>query len=382
MSAAMSAETTREPTLRDSQRWVVKIGSALLLAGDGGGLDRPAIANWAAQLAAACEAGRQVVLVSSGAVAEGMIRLGWNERPRELGRLQAAAAVGQSGLVHCWEEALAACEQRAAQVLLARADLDSRQRYLNARTTLQELLALGVLPVVNENDSVATEEICFGDNDTLSGRIANLVDTDLLIILSDQVGLCEADPRLQPDAALIASGEAGEERLRHAAGSGVGALGRGGMATKVAAAELAARSGAHTVIADGREPDILTRIGAGEALGTLIRSTQEHPLAARKRWLASLVGAGTLELDAGAVRVLREQGRSLLPVGVTAVHGEFSRGDAVSCLDAQGQAVARGLVNYSAAETRELMGHSSAEIAERGQLRQTELIHRSNLTLL
>ncbi len=377
----MNTTLERSALVQGSRRWVVKIGSALL-TGDGAGLDRAAIANWSAQLAAECEAGRQVVLVSSGAVAEGMIRLNWRQRPHELGRLQAAAAVGQSGLVHCWEEALAARSRLAAQVLLARADLDSRQRYLNARTTLLELLALGVLPVVNENDSVATEEICFGDNDTLSGRIANLVDTDLLIILSDQVGLCGADPRVQPDAALIPEGNAGDVHLRRAAASGSGELGRGGMATKVAAAELAARSGAHTIIADGREPDVLTRIGAGSALGTLIRSTQAQPQAARKRWLSSLPTAGQLELDAGAVQVLIERGRSLLPVGVTAVHGEFDRGDVVSCVDPLGQAMACGLVNYSATETRELIGHSSAALSKRGLLRQTELIHRSNLALL
>ena len=377
----MNTTLERSALVQGSRRWVVKIGSALL-TGDGAGLDRAAIANWSAQLAAECEAGRQVVLVSSGAVAEGMIRLNWRQRPHELGRLQAAAAVGQSGLVHCWEEALAARSRLAAQVLLARADLDSRQRYLNARTTLLELLALGVLPVVNENDSVATEEICFGDNDTLSGRIANLVDTDLLIILSDQVGLCGADPRVQPDAALIPEGNAGDVHLRRAAASGSGELGRGGMATKVAAAELAARSGAHTIIADGREPDVLTRIGAGSALGTLIRSTQAQPQAARKRWLSSLPTAGQLELDAGAVQVLIERGGSLLPVGVTAVHGEFDRGDVVSCVDPLGQAMACGLVNYSATETRELIGHSSAALSKRGLLRQTELIHRSNLALL
>ena len=325
-----------------AKRWVVKIGSALL-TNDGRGLDHAAIAGWVDQMARLRQQGVELVLVSSGSVAEGMNRLGMAARPDELHRLQAAAAVGQMGLVQTYEACFKQHQMHTAQILLTHDDLSNRKRYLNARGTLGALIDWGVVPVVNENDTVVTDEICFGDNDTLAALVANLVVADALIILTDQEGLFESDPRKNPDAVLVSEAPAEDLRLDEMAGGG-GVLGRGGMATKVRAARLAARSGAATVIASGREADVLLRVKSGENLGTLL-TPECSPQAARKQWLAGhLKARGTLVLDAGAVKVLRDSGRSLLPVGVKQVTGDFSRGEMVLCVDEQGRVVARGLV--------------------------------------
>ncbi|MCL4316187.1 MAG: glutamate 5-kinase, partial [Gammaproteobacteria bacterium] len=349
--------------LTKTRRWVVKIGSALL-TNDGRGLDSGAVAQWSAQIAALCKQGAQVVLVSSGAVAEGMKRLGWAQRPHALHELQAAAAVGQMGLVQTYETCFQRHGKHTAQVLLTHEDLAQRDRYLNARSTLQTLLKLGVVPVVNENDTVATEEIRFGDNDTLAALVANLVEAETLVILTDQAGMYDADPRANPKAKLLHEWRAGDAQLEAMAGAGGGALGRGGMLTKVRAAAQAARSGAATVIAPGREAGVLTRIAAGEEIGTLLYAS-EGPVAARKQWLsAHLQVRGRLTLDAGAAKVLREAGKSLLPVGVTAVEGEFARGEVVACVNAEGREIARGLVNYSAEESRKIMRQPSDKIEQ------------------
>jgi glutamate 5-kinase len=368
--------------LAGSRRWVVKIGSALL-TDDGRGLNCAGICTWAGQMAALRGQGKEVVLVSSGSVAEGIRRLGWERRPVAVHQLQAAAAVGQMGLVQTYETCFQKHGLHTAQILLTHDDLSHRQRYLNARGTLRTLLDLGAVPVVNENDTVATDEIRFGDNDTLAALVANLVEADVLVILTDQAGLCERDPRIDPDASLISECRADAPELTGMAGSGSGALGRGGMLTKVRAARRAARSGASTLIAAGRESDVLTRLAAGEDLGTLLLPGRE-PLAARKQWLAGhLQVRGTLRIDDGAVRVLREAGSSLLPVGVTGVEGNFSRGEMVACRDPEGREVARGLVNYSAAEARRIMGQASRRIeALLGYADQPEMIHRDNLVLL
>jgi len=361
--------------------WVVKIGSALLTS-EGRGLDQQAIADWASQMAVLRNSGMDIVLVSSGAVAEGMQRLGWTERPHALYALQAAAAVGQMGLVQAYESAFQQHGMHTAQVLLTHDDLTHRQRYLNARSTLRELLALGVIPVVNENDTVVTEEIQFGDNDTLAGLVANLVEAERLVILTDQGGLYEADPRTQPDAKLVEKAQAGDVSLEAMAG-GSATLGRGGMKTKLRAAGLAARSGASTVIASGRRDDVLARIHRGESVGTLLEAGQEQQ-AARKQWLAGhLQMKGRLVLDAGAVKVLKESGRSLLAVGVKSVDGTFARGEMVACVDEQGNEVARGLVNYNADESRQIMGQPSERIELiLGYVDAAELIHRDNLVLV
>ncbi|GIX29815.1 MAG: glutamate 5-kinase [Porticoccaceae bacterium] len=374
-------EQSARARLAATRRWVVKIGSALLTA-DGRGLDRAAIAGWAAQMAALLDQGMELVVVSSGAVAEGVVRLGWRRRPEVLHELQAAAAVGQMGLIQAYETAFQRHGRHTAQILIDHDDVSNRRRYLNARRTLQTLIRLGVVPVVNENDTVVTDEIRFGDNDTLAALVAHLIDAELLVILTDQAGLFDRDPRRHPDARLVTFGRAGDPTLDALAGAG-GALGRGGMITKLRAARLAARSGAATLIAGGREPDVLLRIRAGEPVGTLLEAASE-PLAARKQWLAGqLQVRGRLVLDAGAVRVLREEGRSLLPVGVVAVEGDFSRGDLVACVDGEGREVARGLVNFSAAEARRILGQPSRRIAEiLGYCDDEELIHRDNLVLL
>jgi glutamate 5-kinase len=322
-----------------------------------------------------------VVLVTSGAVAAGMQRLGVRVRPRELHELQALAAVGQMGLVQVYETAFQQHGLHTAQVLLTHQDLTDRKRYLNARSTLRTLIRHGVVPVINENDTVATEEIRFGDNDTLGALVANLVEADVLVILTDQAGLFERDPRRDPGAALVTSGVAGDKHLLDMAG-GSGLLGRGGMRTKLLAAEKAARSGAATVIASGREPDVLGRVLAGETLGTYLVPAQGR-VAARKQWLAAPAQVrGQLMLDAGACKVIRESGRSLLPVGVQSVAGEFTRGEIVSCVDPDGHEVARGLVNYSAEEARRIMGQASDRIeAILGYVDEPELIHRDNLVV-
>lgn len=373
----MSQGRTR---LKQARRWVIKIGSALV-TNDGQGLNMASIAAWAADAATLWEAGREVVLVTSGAMAEGVVRLGWKRRPHALHELQAAAAVGQMGLVRAYETCFQRHGIKTAQVLLTHEDVANRQRYLNARSTLRTLLELRVIPVINENDTVATEEIRLGDNDTLGALAANLIEADVLVILTDQAGLFDKDPRHHPGAKLVMEANAGDPALEAMAGDG-GAWGRGGMRTKVRAARLAARSGTATVIAAGHEPSVITRLSAGEALGTLFLPGQ-GPLAARKQWLASgLKQQGSLLLDAGAVRVLREQGRSLLAVGVREVEGDFQRGALVVCLDPEGREVARGLVNYSASEARAIKGLPSDRIeATLGYADEPELIHRDNLVL-
>ncbi len=363
------------------RRWVVKVGSALL-ADRAGGVNVQLIEDWARQIVALRSTRCEIVLVSSGAVAVGMQRLDWTHRPHELHRLQAAAAVGQMGLIQIYEAAFQRHNVHTAQVLLTHADLTDRRRYLNARSTLRALLELDIVPVVNENDTVVTDEIRFGDNDTLAALVTNLVEADRLVILTDQAGLYDADPTLAPDAQLIAAGRAGDPVLESVAGPG-SALGRGGMLTKVQAAEKAARSGAATIIADGRQSDVLGRLAAGENLGTHLNPSAGR-LAARKQWLAGQLQAqGELVLDDGAVKVLREDGRSLLPVGVTAVRGDFQRGELVTCVNGAGGAVARGLINYNAAETRKIVGRPSGEI-ERilGYVDEAELIHRDNMVIV
>jgi glutamate 5-kinase len=361
---------------------VVKVGSSLV-TNDGRGLDVAAIARWAGQIAQLRTLGRRCVLVSSGAIAEGLQRLGWAKRPHALHELQAAAAVGQMGLAQCYESCFREHGLASAQVLLTHDDMADRRRYLNARFTLATLLELGVIPVINENDTVVTDEIKVGDNDTLGALVANLVEAEALVILTDQAGLYDADPRRTPGARLVEQANAGEARLVAMAGGTGTALARGGMLTKVLAAQRAARSGAHTVIASGHEPDVLLRLARGERIGTLLLA-QTTPLAARKQWLADhLALGGRLALDAGAIRALSRDGKSLLPVGVTAVDGDFERGAVVGCLDADGREVARGLVNYSSSETRRIMRRPSSDIESiLGYMDGPELIHRNNLVLL
>jgi len=368
--------------VQDAKSLVVKVGSALV-TDHGRGLDAAAIGRWTTQIAELVRAGRRIVLVSSGAIAEGMQRLGWARRPQSMHELQAAAAVGQMGLVQCYESCFRGHGLRTAQVLLTHADLADRQRYLNARSTLRTLLSLQVIPVINENDTVVTDEIKFGDNDTLGALVTNLVEAEVLVILTDQAGLYDADPRRHPGARLVDEADAGDPRLDAMAGGSGSEIAKGGMLTKVQAARRAARSGAHTVIASGREPDVLLRLARGERLGTLLRAGTV-PLAARKQWLADhLTVAARLSLDAGAVKALVREGKSLLPIGVTDVRGEFQRGEVVACIDLQGREVARGLVNYSAEETRRILRRPSAEIeAILGYVDEPELIHRDNLVLL
>lgn len=371
----------RAETFQRARRWVVKIGSALL-TNDGQGLDTAAITDWVAQMAQLRQQGIELVLVSSGAVAAGMTRLGWTQRPHTIHELQAAAAVGQMGLVQTYEQEFQRYGLHTAQILLDHDDLSSRQRYLNARSTLRTLTALGAVPVVNENDTVVTDEIRFGDNDTLGALVANLVEADLLVILTDQDGMYDSDPRSNPQAKLLTEISADDRRLDAMAGGG-GSLGRGGMITKVKASRLAARSGANSVIVGGRIDNVLTRLQQGEALGTLMLADQQ-PQAARKRWLAGhLQTRGVLTLDDGAVRVLRQEGKSLLPVGVKQVQGNFTRGEMVVCVAPDGTEVARGLVNYHADEASKIIGKSSDKIESLlGYMDDEELIHRDNLVLV
>ncbi|MBL4783561.1 MAG: glutamate 5-kinase [Porticoccaceae bacterium] len=373
-------KTVKSPSR--TRRWVVKIGSALL-TNNGKGLDHRAITGWVEQIAKLQDEDLEVVLVSSGAVAEGVSRLGWKQRPTLIHELQAAAAIGQMGLVQAYESKFQQFDKHTAQVLLDHDDLSSRERYLNARSTLNTLLALGVVPVVNENDTVVTDEIRFGDNDTLAALVTNLVDAELLVILTDQSGLFEEDPRKNPDTPLIRRASANDRNLDAVAGGSVGGLGRGGMITKLQAARLAARSGANTVIAGGRDANVLLKVFAGDEVGTLLVA-DSAPLVARKQWLAGhLQVRGTLVLDDGAVRVLQKQGKSLLPVGVSTIQGEFTRGEMVCCVDSQGQEVARGLVNYGSAETSKIIGKSShCIVQELGYCNANELIHRDNLVLI
>ncbi len=373
---------TDRKQLKNARRWVIKIGSALLTR-DGAGLDLPAIQSWVDQIVVLLDQGMDVVLVSSGAVAEGMSRLGWKQRPHALHDLQAAAAVGQMGLIQAWESCFSRHGRHTAQILLTHDDLSNRERYLNARSTIGSLLALGVVPVINENDTVVVDEIRFGDNDTLAALAANLVEADNLIILTDQDGLFDRDPRQHSDAQLISESLVSESSLDAMAEGGAGSLGRGGMATKIRAARLAARSGASTLIASGRESGILEALRRGDNIGTLLKAG-EILVTARKQWLAGhLQMCGQLVLDAGAIRVLQESGRSLLAVGVMGVDGNFARGDMVACVDSEGREIARGLVNYGAAEVGKIMRQPSDKIEGLlGYVDEAELIHRDNLVLV
>ena len=368
--------------LKSARRLVVKVGSSLV-TNQGQGLDQAAIARWAAQIAQLRTRNKEVVLVSSGAIAEGMQRLGWTKRPHAMHELQAAAAVGQMGLVQVYETCFREHGLHTAQVLLTHADLADRQRYLNARSTLRTLLTLGVVPIINENDTVVTDEIKFGDNDTLAALVTNLIEADCLIILTDQAGLYTRDPREDSTAELVREAKAGAPGLEDMCGRAGSHIAKGGMLTKVLAAKRAARSGAHTVIASGREPDVLLRLAEGEAIGTqLVAETM--PIAARKQWLADhLQVNGRLLLDAGAMHALVKDGKSLLPIGVKSIEGAFERGAVVACLSPEGKELARGLVNYGANEARRILGKPSSEILSvLGYVDEPELIHRDNLVLL
>ena len=366
---------------KDAKRWVIKIGSALL-TNDGAGLDRAAIDGWVNQIAELMTQGKEVVLVSSGAIAEGIVRLNWQQRPESIHELQAAAAVGQMGLIQAYESSFQRFDRHTAQILLDHDDMASRQRYLNARGVLQTLLSLNVVPIVNENDTVVTDEIRFGDNDSLAALVANLIDADMLVILTDKDGLYSANPDTDANATLITEAMATDSSLDALAGGSSGTLGRGGMVTKLQAARLAARSGCNTVIAGGRNENILHAIAAGNDVGTLL-SADQKPLAARKQWLVGhLQVKGQLVLDAGAVKVLTEQGRSLLAAGVNRVIGTFTRGELVSCVDSDGTEIARGLVNYNSDEASRIKGQSTESIADiLGYREDDELIHRDNLVV-
>jgi len=369
------------PVFKSARRIVVKVGSSLV-TNEGRGLDEEAIGHWSQQLAALVQQGLEVIMVSSGAVAEGMKRLGWTVRPKEINELQAAAAVGQMGLVQMYETKLRGCGVGSAQVLLTHADLADRERYLNARSTLLTLLRLGVVPVINENDTVVNDEIKFGDNDTLGALVANLVEADVLVILTDQKGLYTADPRRDRAAEFVHVARAGDVRLEAMAGGAGSGIGKGGMITKILAAKRAAGSGASTVIAWGREPDVLLRLVKGESIGTcLVAQTAKHQ--ARKRWISDhLQMRGAVLVDDGAVDKIVGEGKSLLPIGMTGVEGEFSRGDVIAVRDALGIEVARGLANYASSEAR-LICRKSSQDFERllGYAAEPEMIHRDNLVL-
>ncbi len=373
--------TTLSTVLLNARRIVVKVGSSLV-TDEGRGLDAEAIGLWCSQLAQLVQDGREVIMVSSGAIAEGMKRLGWASRPKAIHELQAAAAVGQMGLVQVYESKLRERGIGSAQVLLTHADLADRERYLNARSTLLTLIQLGVVPVINENDTVVNDEIKFGDNDTLGALVANLVEADLLIILTDQKGLFTADPRKDPLATLVQEAQAGDPALEAMAGGAGSSIGRGGMLTKILAAKRAAGSGASTVIAWGREPDALLRLSRGEPIGTLLVA-QTAKNQARKQWIADhLQMRGSVTVDAGAVVKVRDEGKSLLPIGMTSVQGEFSRGDVIAVRDDSGLEIARGLANYTSAEARLICGKSSAEFERLlGYTGEPEMLHRTNLVL-
>ncbi|MCU6615959.1 MAG: glutamate 5-kinase [Achromobacter mucicolens] len=378
----MSAESPAVSVVTHAQRIVAKVGSSLV-TNEGRGLDRAAVAHWAAQIAALHKQGKQIVLVSSGAIAEGMARLGWRKRPSVMHELQAAAAVGQMGLCQAYEAAFAEHGLRTAQILLTHEDLADRHRYLNARSTLFALLRLGVVPIVNENDTVVTDEIRLGDNDTLGALVTNLIEADTLIILTDQRGLYDSDPRKNPQAKFMSHAQAGDPALEAMAGGAGSGIGTGGMLTKVLAAKRAAHSGAHTVIASGRERNVLTRLAQGECIGSELQAVV--PVwSARKQWLADhLRLRGRVVLDDGAVQALLREGKSLLPIGVTDVEGEFGRGDVVACVDSQGHECARGLINYSSADTRRILRQPSSQIARiLGSMTEPELMHRDNLVVL
>jgi glutamate 5-kinase len=379
--AAISEGLKQVNVLKTARRIVVKVGSSLV-TNDGRGLDEQAIGQWSQELAALAQQGRELIMVSSGAVAEGMKRLGWTQRPKEINELQAAAAVGQMGLVQMYESKLRACGIGSAQVLLTHADLADRERYLNARSTLLTLLQLGVVPVINENDTVVNDEIKFGDNDTLAALVANLVEADVLVILTDQQGLYTADPRRDPAATFVHEARAGDPQLESMAGGAGSGIGKGGMITKILAAKRAAGSGASTVIAWGREPRVLQRLCEGEAIGTCLRA-QTPKSQARKRWMADhLQLRGAVQVDDGAVSKIVKEGKSLLPIGVHVVEGDFSRGDVIAVRDPQGLEVARGLANYSSSEARKLCRKASADFERLlGYVAEPEMIHRDNLVL-
>jgi glutamate 5-kinase len=388
MTASLTTQTESDQEtvaagqmLRDARRIVVKVGSSLV-TDEGRGLDETAIRQWSQQLAALVQQGRELIMVSSGAVAEGMKRLGWRTRPKEIHELQAAAAVGQMGLVQMYETQLRACGVGSAQVLLTHADLADRERYLNARSTLLTLLQLGVVPVINENDTVVNDEIKFGDNDTLGALVANLVEADVLIILTDQKGLYTADPRRDPAAQFVHVARAGDPALEAMAGGAGSGIGKGGMITKILAAKRAAGSGASTVIAWGREPDVLLRLCRGESIGTaLVAQTAKHQ--ARKRWMSDhLQLRGAVVVDDGAVSKIVGEGKSLLPIGMTSVEGDFSRGDVIAVRDPRGVEIARGLANYASTEARLLCRKSSSDFERLlGYAAEPEMIHRDNLVL-
>jgi glutamate 5-kinase len=369
------------PVVKAARRIVVKVGSSLV-TNEGRGLDEVAIGHWSQELAALVQQGRELIMVSSGAVAEGMKRLGWTSRPKEINELQAAAAVGQMGLVQMYETKLRECGVGSAQVLLTHADLADRERYLNARSTLLTLLQLGVVPVINENDTVVNDEIKFGDNDTLGALVANLVEADVLIILTDQKGLYTADPRRDPSATFVHVARAGDPQLETMAGGAGSGIGKGGMITKILAAKRAAGSGASTVIAWGREPQVLQRLCEGEAIGTcLVAQTAKQQ--ARKQWMADhLQLRGSVLVDDGAVGKIVGEGKSLLPIGMTEVNGDFSRGDVIAVRDAKGNEIARGLANYASSEARLLCRKSSVDFERLlGYVAESEMIHRDNLVL-
>ncbi len=377
---APSSDTSRS-VVADAKRIVVKVGSSLV-TNEGKGIDIDAVQRWASQIAQLHAQDREIVLVSSGAIAEGMARLGWPRRPSAMHELQAAAAVGQMGLVQAYEVAFTRHSIRTAQILLTHEDLADRRRYLNARSTLYTLLDLGVLPIVNENDTVVTDEIRLGDNDTLGALVTNLIEADVLIILTDQPGLYSADPRKSPDAELIRTAQAGDPALESMAGGSGSDIGTGGMLTKVLAAKRAANSGGHTIIASGREPDVLLRLASGERIGSELRAIL--PIrSARQRWMVNhLRLRGRITLDQGAVRAVTLEHKSLLPIGVIGVEGEFERGDVVACVDEHGVECGRGLINYAASDARRIMGKPSHQIpAILGTMSDQELIHRNNMVV-
>lgn len=373
--------TEERQKIRNTRRWVVKIGSALL-TNNGCGLKHELLDNWVGQISELNKRGMEIVLVSSGAVAEGVSRLGWKQRPKVIHELQAAAAVGQMGLIQAYEVCFQKYDKHTAQILLTHDDVANRARYLNARTSLNTLLKLGVIPIVNENDTVATDEIRFGDNDTLAGLVANLIEAELLVLLTDQNGLYDADPRKDSSAKLIEQAEANDKSLENVAGEG-GSLGRGGMRTKLKAAVVAMKSGTHTVIASGNEESILLKIANGETIGTLL-TTKQETLQAKKQWLANQAYLkGKVTLDDGAVTALKENGKSLLPVGIKSVDGEFKRGEIISCVDQKGNEIARGLTNYDSVQSKLIVGKTSNEIQKMlGDIGEDELIHRDNLILI
>ncbi len=372
---------TTSPALRDARRIVVKVGSSLV-TNEGRGLDESAIGEWCRQMALLVQDGREVIMVSSGAIAEGMKRLGWAKRPQAIHELQAAAAVGQMGLAHMYETKLRENQLKSAQVLLTHADLTDRERYLNARSTLLTLLKHGVVPVINENDTVVNDEIKFGDNDTLGALVANLIEADALIILTDQKGLYSADPRKDANAVFVHEAKAGDPALEMMAGGAGSSIGRGGMLTKILAAKRAAGSGASTVIAWGREPDVLMRLVQRESIGTLLVA-QTKKSQARKQWISDhLQLRGAVTVDAGAAAKVRAEGKSLLPIGMTSVFGDFSRGDVIAVRDNAGLEMARGLANYASSEARLLCGKSSNEFERLlGYTAEAEMVHRDNMVL-